>query len=376
MDNLHEISHLVDTLALENSSLNSALARRGLDDLTRLGSDARVQELIDALCNGKHWRDQIAAWEDLREMDAQTRGWESSLRKLIHQTSGWTRILSAEALANQATAVDDAVPVLLLTLDAALRLRQFTWARMACGAIGRFEALPRPLMERTIAALTRALAAEDSDVQGYAALALGNFGFHARPALVRLAELKEQSEGPLAEHFARVLRRIDADIEHSSDARIIALEDRQDAIRAEAVAAIGTRGEEINRALPHLMRLFGDDSPEVRRNLALALADIESPDGDVVTRLAHLCRDPHPSVRMAASYASVRLGQDIKAHSAELREGLNESSTDARALAAWALGRTGHHFPWRSQSALKKALRSEKHGPTRRTMESALARLG
>lgn len=376
MESLLEIEKRVDTLASESSPLNSAMARRGREDLTRLGSDPRLMALIDTLRDGESWREQVEAWEKLRDMGASARGWEAALRDLIHQTGGWPRILAAEALANQATAADDAVPVLLYTLEAALQLGQFAWARMACGAIGRFATLPRPLMERTISDLTKALAAEDSDVQGYAALALGNFGLHARPALVRLAELHEQANGPLEEHFAEVLRKIDPDIEKPSDARIIALDDREEAIRAEAVAAIGRRSDEIIRALPQLLRLFGDDSPAVRRNLALALADLASPDAEVMTRLAHLCRDPHPAVRMAASYASVRLGQDIKAHCAHLREGLSDTSTDVRGLAAWALGKTGHHFPWRSQSALKKALRGESHPTIRRTMERALSQLG
>lgn len=372
---LNELAKIVEAEAPRPSQPTSELIRRGVADIGRLHADPRIGPLVARLENTENWAAQLEAWEEIRELGPQTNGWENALRRLIHQGEGWARIFAAESLACHARAEEEAVPVLLATLAAALRLGHDDWARMACGALGRFTNLAQPLIQRAVPALTEALAAEDTDVQAYAALALGNHGPRAHAALVRLAELWERASGVLAQHFAAVVGQIAPEADSPFLARLEALHDASESTRAEAVAAIGRRRREIAPALERLLPLAGDESADVRRNLALALGELESPDEQARVRLAHLCRDGDTQVRLAAAYASIRQGEDIAIHAARLRDALGETCRESRRLAAWALGQTAQAFPWRTRQALSKALSRENDPATRQVLEQALAKI-
>lgn len=372
---LHELARLVESAAPRMARTSSELIRRGVADLERLQADPRTQILMERLRHANDWTEQVRAWEDMRELGPQVIGWENALRRIIHEGDGWARIFAAESLACHGRAETEAVPVLLATLAAALRLEQYDWARMACGALGRFTHLAEPLIQRAVPALTEALVAEDVDVQAYAALALGNYGGRARAALVRLGEAWERTSGALAHHFAAVVERIAPEADSPYRARLEALHDPSETTRAEAVAAIGRRRREIAPALEQLLPLAGDESPDVRRNLALALGELDNSCEQARIRLAHLCRDGDPQVRLAAAYASIRQGEDIAAHTARLRAALGENCRESRRLAAWALGEIDQASPWRTRQALKRALNRENDPETRLVLEQALAKL-
>ncbi|WP_305042367.1 HEAT repeat domain-containing protein [Geoalkalibacter sp.] len=372
---LHELAQIVEAQAPRTVPPASELIRRGAADIARLHMDPRIEPLIERLGNAGDWAGQLEAWEEIRELGPHLSGWESALCHLIHQGEGWARIFAAESLACHARAETQAVPVLLATLAAALRLGQHDWARMACGALGRFTNLAHPLIQRAVPALKDALSAEDLDVQAYAALALGNYGPQAHAALVRLAELWERAPEGLARHFAAVVGQIAPEADSPFLARLEALHDPCESTRAEAVAALGRRRREIAPALDRLLPLAGDESPDVRRNLALALGELPHPDEQARVRLAHLCRDGDTQVRLAAAYASIRQGEDVAAQAARLRGALRDNCRESRRLAAWALGETAQTSPWRTRKALNQALGRETDPATRQVLEQALAKL-
>ncbi len=308
-------------------------------------------------------------------MGPSVRGWQKALRELIHQADGWGRIFAAESLACHACCESEAVPVLLVTLASTLELRRYEWSRLACGAIGRYDNLSRPLVDQSVPAMLDALDAEDGNVQGYAAKALGNWGLHSRPALVKLADLHDHAEDPLRAHYLEVMKKIDPSINTAQDARVLALDDQDDMVRATAVASMVRNGLEEGTDPSHLLSLFRDESAEVRCNLAIALGDLQIPGNDSLVRLRRLAEDSDPAVRLAAAYAFVRLSVNTGENLKRLRHGLRSEIERLRLLAAWALGEVGGAARWRCRTALKIAQRSEPCEEVRLALALALHKL-
>lgn len=371
-----DIGALVESRALVFWYGRSELANRGLDEVGRLDADPEMLRQVGILRDSRNWSQRVRAWDRVREMGPSIRGWTQALREMIFQADGWGRILAAESLAWHRCCEAEAVPVLLITLQSTLETGFYDWSRMACGALGRYATLPRPLTDQAIPALINALDATDANVQGYAAMALGNFGERARPALVKIADLHDRSEDPLRTHYLEVLQKIDPSIDTSHDARLRALDDNDEGVRAGAVASLGRVGPPAAPALPELLPLAGDDSPDVRRNLALALGDLQVADEDVLHRLRFLSEDAHPAVQLAAAYASIRLGSSVRESLARLRRGLTADAEPVRLLAAWALGEVGEKSRWRTTLVLKNALRTEGQEKVRDTIRQALGKLG
>lgn len=371
-----DISALVESRALVFWYGRSELANRGLDDTGVLDADPEMLRQVEILRDSRNWHKRVRAWDRVREMGPSVRGWTRALRELIFHADGWGRIFAAESLAWHRCCEAEAVPVLLITLESTLETGFYDWSRMACGALGRYATLPRPLTDQAVPMLISALDARDADVQGYAALALGNFGERSRPALVKIADLHDRSEDPLRSHYLEVLQKIDPSIDSSHDARLRALDDHDDGVRAGAVASLGRVGPPAAPALPDLLTLAADDSPDVRRNLALALGDLQVADDDVLHRLRNLSEDAHPAVQLAAAYASVRLRSSVGENLARLRRGLKSADEPVRLLAAWALGEVGGQSRWRATLVLKNALRAEAQEKVRETIRQALGKLG
>jgi HEAT repeat protein len=371
-----DIGAMVESRTLVLWYGRSELANRSLDEIGRLEADPEMLRLIEVLKNSESWSKRIRAWEKIREMGPSIRGWTQALRDLIFHADGWARIFAAESLACHSCCEAEAVPVLLVTLESTLEMRFYDWSRMACGAIGRYSTLPRPLTDQAVPALLNALDASDANVQGYAAQALGNWGERSRPALVKLADLHDATEDPLRSHYHQILRRIDPSIENSHEARISALNDEDEKVRAGAIASLGRTGPQAASAIPQLLPLSRDESPEVRRNLALALGDLQKNEKSVLHELNSLTADDHPAVQLAAAYACIRLNVDAKHNLARLRRALTAEAEPTRLLAAWALGEVGDRSFWRSRSALKKALRTEDKDKVGATIRQALSKLG
>ncbi len=376
MTTMDKIGQMVQSRTAQFGLTRSELTERGLSDAAHLESDPELLRQIEKLRDAVEWPDRIRAWESVREMGPTVSGWKKALQELIYQGDGWGRIFAAESLAWHRCCEDDAVPVLLVALSSTLELEHYDWSRLACGAIGRFGKLPRPLIAQTVPAMLEALDADDGNVQGYAAQALGNWGEFSRPALVKIADLHDDATEPLRAHYLEVLKKIDPTISSTQDARVRALDDQDGVVRATAVASMARNGTEEEAILPHLFSLFRDDSSEVRRNLALALGDLQVDGEEARSRLRQLTEDEDPAVRLAAAYAFVRLAAEPELHLKHLRQGLKSEAPRVRLLAAWAMGEVGSLAPWRSRIALIKAQRSETRDEVREMLSLALRKLG
>ena len=370
-----DLANMVESKTIVLWYGRSELTGRALDDIGHMEADPEMLQQVEIMRDSHSWPARIRAWEKLREMGPSIRGWTRALRDLIFHADGWARIFAAESLACHACCEAEAVPVLLVTLESTLELHHYDWSRVACGAIGHYPTLPRPLTDQAVPAMMCALDASDINVQGYAAQALGKWGERAKPALVKLADLHDHADDPLRSHYLDVLQKIDPSIDSAHQARLRALEDEDEKVRAGAIASLGRSGPMAAEALPELLTLAADDSPEVRRNLALTLGNLQVAEHDVLHRLGSLLSDSHPVVQMAAAYAFVRLEFEAKENLSRLRRGLASQVEACRYLAAWSLGEVGYKTPWRSTSALKKARRTEAAETVRDAIDTALRKL-
>ncbi|BCR03626.1 hypothetical protein DESUT3_06950 [Desulfuromonas versatilis] len=375
MTELKQIGEMVQARTLNLQRASADLVARGLEELARLELDPRLAGLIGQLRQSEDWDQRITAWQKLRELGPAVPGWREALRELIYHGDGWARILASEALAWHGCCPADTVPVLIAAVDASLDLRRHDWARAACGALGKYSGLPKPLTVQALPVLLRGLSAENHDVRGYAAMALGNLGKASRSALVKIANLLDRAEGALSECYLEALRKIDPAIDSAMDAWVSALDHDDPAIRADAVSAIGRKGNGASRAVPDLLRMAQDYNAEVRKMVALALARIEVANQSVLTRLQHLSSDSDPAVRLASVYALFKLGDRADERIKQLRAGLGESEPAARLLCAWALGNCGSAAGWLTRRALARALRREQVDEVRSELERALMEL-
>lgn len=376
MNIIDKIGRMVKARTAHLPPADSELVERGLSDVVRLDADPELLRQVEILRDSSDWTERIGAWESVREMGPSVSGWEWALRELIQQGDGWGQIFAAESLAWHTCCEYEAVPVLQAALATTLELNSYDWSRLACGAIGRYENLARPLIIRSRPTVLAALDAEDANVQGYAAKALGNWGRESRQALVKLADLHDRAEEPLRSHFLEMMQKIDPTITSSQNARVRALDDQDAAVRATAVTAMVRDGSRDEYFLPHLLSLFRDENPEVRRNLALGLGEMRAGSEESRMRLKQLATDNDPTVRLAAAYALVRLTVDPDENLKLLRDALQSDVAQLRLLAAWTIGEVGDYSPWRCKKALAGARRKEGREEIREMMTLALQKLG
>lgn len=375
MSIMEKIGELVRIRTADLPPVHSELASRGLSDTARLESDPELLRQVSILRDSLEWDERIRAWEKLRVMGPSVSGWERALQELLREADGWGRIFAAESLAWHACSEVDAVPVLLVTLESTLELQRYDWSRLACGAIGKYPSLPRPLTEQAVPTLTEALRVDDRDVCGYAAIALGNWGKQSRSALVELANLYDGAGELMRDHYLEVMRKIDPAIEDALDALASALDSADPEVRARATASVGQRTKAGRRLLETLLPLARDEDREVRRNLALTLGQMGAEPAEVEAALRRLAEDAEPVVRLATAYALARLGIDSGPNLQRLRRGLKNGTEPLRLLSAWALGEVGGQSRWRTTTALRLALHREESETVREAIQSALRQL-
>jgi hypothetical protein len=124
----------------------TSLLARGVELVDALNTNRLVAKLVADMKDTSDWDKRSAAWTEMRKLGPSVLGWESSLRQLIYQSDIWCRIFAAESLATHASSAGDAVPVLAALLESGLKLGS-NWARIACGAIGKYHYLSSDLVE-------------------------------------------------------------------------------------------------------------------------------------------------------------------------------------------------------------------------------------
>ncbi len=376
MTDIEKLGQMVTTRSRQlRQSPPTGLVSRGLGDLERMATDPELKRLIDELQHPANWNRQIDAWQQIRRLAPEATGWVSSLKQVLHAAGGWASILAAEALAWHGRAERETFPVLISTLESSLTLGLFEWARVACGAMGKYRNLPEQISVPALPALLKALDASDPDVRGYAAITLGHLGPLARPALVQLARLADQAEPPLKACYLEALQKIEPRARNGREALLAALEATDPALRCRALDALAEGEYAPAEEASQLLRLVDDPNRNVRKHLALTLGELQLDDPGALAKLQRLRKDDDPAVALAACYALTRLGIDPGRHLKQLRQNLQSPDPEARHLSAWALGHTGGHQRWRSQRALKGALTREKNDQVRASLEKAIANL-
>ncbi len=355
-----KVGHLVQTRVAEMQNRVSGLVGRGVQDLNSLEADPKLGPLLKALQQPGDWNARVDAWEKITDMGPAATGWTDALQQLLYTADGWGKIFAAEALSSHACAGDHAIPVLVATLSTSLQLGRYNWARMACGALGKYSRLSPRLISMALPELLAALDAEDANVRGYAAQTLGHWGENARAAMIKLAQLSDHPADPLREHYLAMLQRIDPKISSARGALVVALGDTDTELRIRALDAIAGNGQGQAEMLPHLIPLSRDHHPEVRKYLALALARVGGGSDEVVGLLTRMGEDFEASVRLAAAYALIRLKRASAGHFDCLLNGLQSDQEQLRSLGAWALGMVGCEDLKRSMASLKKALAAER----------------
>jgi len=148
---------------------------KGVEEITRLETDPEVLRLVRILRDSGSWEERSDAWLQIRKLGPGVKGWLDALKELIYAQDGWSRIFAAEALAINECCPEHAVPVLVALLECSLEDGRNDWARVACGAIGKYKSLSSLLAEQATPALLSALDSKDSNVAGYAEQTLSGF---------------------------------------------------------------------------------------------------------------------------------------------------------------------------------------------------------
>jgi len=375
MTDLEKFGNLVKAKVFNLQHVDRSLTRRVFDDIHKLETDPEVHRLVDIMKNPSDWNARIHAWESLRNLGPQIMGWTESLKQLIYSKDGWSQIFSAELLTGVPCCENDAVPVLVSTLETALDSKKHEWARMACGAIGNYKNLSGDLLRLALPVLIRALDSGDINVRSYAAKTIGCWGPRSIPAVARLSILAANTVDPLAESFLNTLRTIEPSIQTPTDGIRVALHQNSPSLRTETIDMISRKPHLISLLIMELLCMSNDPDPRVRRALAMCLSLVQNPDTKIFSHLDHLSRDWDPTVSLAASYACIRLDHDAAHHLDNLTNHLKNDQPMIRIFSAWALGNLKHKCGRQQIYHLKAALAKERHPVTREKMSRALERL-
>jgi len=113
------------------------------------------------------------------------------------------------------------------------------------------------------------------------------------------------------------------------------LSDSEPQVRAQAIEVVADAG--IVELMPKVQRLLKDDFVPVRFAAAVAAGDLEYYLAREGLRI--LRKDPDENVRIAASYALVRLGSSAEVGS--LRKATGSADQTVRANSVWLIGKSG-----------------------------------
>lgn len=182
-----------------------------------------------------------------------------------------------------------------------------------------------------------------------AAKALGDgfgppeLGGQEAEAVAALTDAVKQSRAVILRfHALKALARMGERAAHSTPVVIDALRDDDDAVRGEAVGALGEVGRGRTEAADALIATLGNDAhPTVRGLAAFNLGKLGLAGRKVIAALTGALRDEHPSVRSLACLALGELGPGAAEAVHALATALTDKEGLVREGAAMALGLIG-----------------------------------
>ncbi len=184
--------------------------------------------------------------------------------------------------------------------------------------------------------LAIALSATDPTLRRQAAWALGRIGSEARDSWPSLAVRLDDPEEAVRLEAVRALGRL-----HSTEARAVlfrAAADRSDAVRWAAVDALATIGVDASDSTT-LVELLGAPDPYLRAFGAWGLGEGGKQAAWTIPSLTRRLEDVDPDVRAVAATAIGRMGSAAHAALAALYAALGDASEDVRQAAGVAVVR-------------------------------------
>ncbi len=304
-------------------------------------------------------------------------------------------MLSLGKLGQGQSPVQDALIVFAEDSDPQIRLN----AVVALASLGKID-------DTVIPMLVQALSIEEVGTAKAASRALGNLGVkEPEKVLPKMTEILEKKHDPASGYALRVLKQMKAQAAPALP-QISALYDASEAatriIIVEAVTAIDAKGD---YALPVLFKALKEADSNDRKDALLGLMRFRSKGDALVGHLAGALRDSDAENRLLAVGIIRGLGQegtaavpdlltltndpDHRVRNAAINavviyrplppevvpaldKALKESDSRVRNATVNALRNLGADHPEKVTPILKDALQVEKHGPSKRLIESAL----
>ena len=190
-----------------------------------------------------------------------------------------------------------------------------------------------------MAVLIAGLDDDDMEVRGMAAMALGQIGESARPALPALMQMvSNESSSDAKEEAVEALGRIDKSGEVTVSLLIELLGNSDDDfLRRASAYALGEIGESAAAAVPALMAALSDSSYVVSRDALQSLAKIGTAAKAAIPEAVVLLDDSDSLQRAHAAQALGVWGKTADAAVPKLREAVQDPEGSMRVLAAYAL---------------------------------------
>lgn len=193
---------------------------------------------------------------------------------------------------------------------------------------------------------------EKEGIGGSGSISLAHMVRHAVGRLDSLGEAGGEVEAVL-ETIIGYAAGLDGDpslpLERRRTVLIWALESPYWADRKSAVMALEKLGPEAQEAIPALVQVLGDETPDVRRRAVRALGDIGP---EAIPALTLALRDEDPRIRKYAIWELGKIGPEAVPALTEL---LRDGDPEIRRHAVWALGDIGRE----GVPALIRALEDE-----------------
>jgi len=192
--------------------------------------------------------------------------------------------------------------------------------------------------EASVPALLRALKDEHQEVRHAAVYALGEIGPDAKEAVPALVGMLEEKDEGMRRSVAYSLSRIGPP---GLAGLIDSLARGKGPTRDSAAKLLLQYYGALRQAMPALVRMAADESPEMRRQALETLGAIREADVVTVRVATGALKDPDVNVRLAAIGALGQLGGEAQSMVLPLQACLRDESAAVRASAARALVRIG-----------------------------------
>lgn len=218
------------------------------------------------------------------------------------------------------------------------------WAARALGSIDGARLVPLVIED---------LASDDATVRAKAAATLGYGGRGAASASRALGRLLGDPDSAVRVAAANALGAVGPDDE--IDRLLSALDDRDPAVRAAALAAMNFPGEKMRKALPRLAALLAAPDGATRAAAATAIASID-PVPAIARIVAMLRDDAEPTARVAAAFAVSNAGARLPdEHVPALVKALDDTDPTVRNVCVATLMRLGSRAAAAAPAMLRHA---------------------